>query len=827
MELPQDYTVLVKQLSTYRCPKMVASDQTGDAQTPVLCLVCGETVCTRSYCCQVEVKYLTKVRDQGIGMPATNSVSAATSITMEFSKNEMKLKREKVMQQMADMQKKFLETYKEELDQIDLGSVEEEKVHASTQHTALQCALGVAPLLSHTLTPMAATCILCQEETRNVAGHEKVFVQAAQVQRSSVLRRCVKSTTDRDNDLLLGRADSQFGVFTGGCGHYMHAECWTRFVENKKLEQNRRFLALYNHSVKWDLGEFFCPLCASFCNAVCPLLPLTRPKAEDLKAPSSQLMFPEWRELVVLAQRQAESAVEVGSSVDITFLDKLALLFPGYAKPAAFAQKRVEEGVKTDMVQLFSQAVYTRTYNTHFDENSPKVCVAQWNNVAYTIESLEFSARNCGKFIYEYLSTRQMDVVQSMIQCCSTVDNRPSLPELAVYVGRLMSTFLPEISPFAELPSILEMDCFVTLVNLHFSLLALFSSLISPTGCVEDNGVVLPLVAITDCILVRVGVAAQLLQYLLTSPPAMETSDNSASTLSQADSSSEVSIGRSLQGLWIKYRHQAGLSADCPPTPYDLYVGAQSHLYPLLHRCSLFFRGITGISLVHSSASAASTHQDLYAYLDLPASIHLLLEPSGGFHLQQLAENTVILRSVFFYSVGAHIPGYLMELPQDYTVLVKQLSTYRCPKMVASDQTGDAQTPVLCLVCGETVCTRSYCCQVEVKVEGEEPIKIGGITNHAQSCGGGIGMALLVRDHLIIFVDATDLHNVRGCTFIPPYRDEYGEPDPGFSRGNPLKLQQESYHQICEMWYLHKIPEQIVKEQENNQRLMVLNWAGM
>lgn len=32
--------------------------------------------------------------------------------------------------------------------------------------------------------------------------------------------------------------------------------------------------------------------------------------------------------------------LSVGSSVDITFLDKLALLFPGYAKPAAFAQKR-------------------------------------------------------------------------------------------------------------------------------------------------------------------------------------------------------------------------------------------------------------------------------------------------------------------------------------------------------------------------------------------------------------------------------------------------------------------------------------------------------
>ena len=142
-------------------------------------------------------QYLTKAKDQEVGTPAANSVSMANNIITEFSKNEMQTKRDKVMKQMAGMQKKFLETYKEELDQIDLGSVEEEKVHASTQHTALQCALGVAPLVSHALPPMAATCILCQEETRNVAGHEKVFVQAAQVQRSAVLRRCVKSTTDR------------------------------------------------------------------------------------------------------------------------------------------------------------------------------------------------------------------------------------------------------------------------------------------------------------------------------------------------------------------------------------------------------------------------------------------------------------------------------------------------------------------------------------------------------------------------------------------------------------------------------------------------------
>ena len=89
-----------------------------------------------------------------------------------------------------------------------------------------------------------------------------------------------------------------------------HFLFYCRFVENKKLEQTRRFLAIYSHSVKWDLGEFFCPLCASFCNTVCPLLPLTKPEPQELKAPSSQLTFPEWRDLVVLAQKQAESAAE-------------------------------------------------------------------------------------------------------------------------------------------------------------------------------------------------------------------------------------------------------------------------------------------------------------------------------------------------------------------------------------------------------------------------------------------------------------------------------------------------------------------------------------
>lgn len=46
-------------------------------------------------------------------------------------------------------------------------------------------------------------------------------------------------------------------------------------------------------------------------------------------------------------------------------------------------------------------------------------------------------------------------------------------------------------------------------------------------------------------------------------------------------------------------------------------------------------------------------------------------------------------------------------------------------------------------------------------------------------CGGGIGMALWILESYVVLLDATDIHNVKGCTVAPPYLDEYGETDPG------------------------------------------------
>ena len=40
-------------------------------------------------------------------------------------------------------------------------------------------------------------------------------------------------------------------------------------------------------------------------------------------------------------------------------------------------------------------------------------------------------------------------------------------------------------------------------------------------------------------------------------------------------------------------------------------------------------------------------------------------------------------------------------------------------------------------------------------------------------------MALWVLESYVVLLDATNVHNVKGCTLTPPYLDEYREPDPG------------------------------------------------
>ena len=140
-----------------------------------------------------------------------------------------------MMARMAEMQKKFYDKNKEELDILSVNTPSPllsrgAAATHSNEQTAAASAVGMASLTNHAPSQVGATCILCQEEVKDVTKEkDKSFVLASCVQRSSVLRRSLPTNDIKDSaeiDFLSCRLDIKWGVFTSGCGHLLHATCW-------------------------------------------------------------------------------------------------------------------------------------------------------------------------------------------------------------------------------------------------------------------------------------------------------------------------------------------------------------------------------------------------------------------------------------------------------------------------------------------------------------------------------------------------------------------------------------------------------------------------
>lgn len=118
------------------------------------------------------------------------------------------------MMKMSKLQKDFYNIHKDELDLIDSEPIQNSKsvltpftnschIYSffsdviAPQGNVISCAVGVASYLNRTPIQASAKCILCQEETSSVATEtDKSFVMAANVQRSSVLRKSASKVSE-------------------------------------------------------------------------------------------------------------------------------------------------------------------------------------------------------------------------------------------------------------------------------------------------------------------------------------------------------------------------------------------------------------------------------------------------------------------------------------------------------------------------------------------------------------------------------------------------------------------------------------------------------
>uniref|UniRef100_A0A452U648 E3 ubiquitin-protein ligase n=1 Tax=Ursus maritimus TaxID=29073 RepID=A0A452U648_URSMA len=275
-----------------------------------------------------------------------------------------RLRREKIMAQMSEMQRHFIDENKElfqqtlELDASTSAVLDNSPMVSDTTLTALGPAQTQVPEQRQFVT-----CILCQEE-QEVKVESKAMVLAAFVQRSTVLsKNRSKFIQDPEKyDPLFMHPDLSCGTHTGSCGHIMHAHCWQRYFDSVQAKEQRRQQRLRLHtSYDVENGEFLCPLCECLSNT-----PWASPLPTKIKYNSAQ-----------------------AETVCMPLIPALHTLFLNSVKTEPFdntSTNPYSESIK-EMLTTFGTATYKVGLKVHPNEEDPRVPVMCWGSCAYTVQS--------------------------------------------------------------------------------------------------------------------------------------------------------------------------------------------------------------------------------------------------------------------------------------------------------------------------------------------------------------------------------------------------------------------------------------------------------
>ncbi|CAL7936397.1 unnamed protein product [Xylocopa violacea] len=760
--------------------------------------------------------------------PHTENVATENAETDKEWRTKMAAeKRARIMAQMAAMQKHFMKKNAELFEEaaLDVNKSNDQDSSMNTKKCSQKSpvAVGIGQTARTGGEETYKTCILCQEDQIvTVAG--PAMVLAAFVQQSTVL--CQHRVDTAEPDPLYLSAKLGASAHTGTCGHVMHVHCWQEYFNNVLAKENRRpFRLRQPASFDVEKHEYLCPLCECLSNTVLPLLPPLRtlqPTPQNLP----EVDFGTWLEALRITMQ-----VRYGLSENLHRSKTMEeehdpgcryciMSLPCHIQAIRNELGNVESTFQSiynqpgpilsenliSTIELFAQAVYTKEFSTEPDEDDGRILLLVWKSTAYSIHAIEFLLRDMDKPLLGALSSRQRDSLEGLARIsavlgpkCQSRFTRVTWTRTDIVRSTALSllTFLLE-TPH-EGPSILNWDPFGVLVLLINSLPGLFC-----TGF--DASIITG--GIFEFYALQLIFISLIVKILLTSDFNEEMDVDSQDT---TEDSSAESILTLVQLLNINIGSQAAANIWRRITEASL---------PFLRCCVLYFHYITDVPAPEELTKVdGATYENICSYLGLPTVCDELIKPN----LDIIIKLTNIWKShpaVKMYLSGSDTltiikeplrVNKLVDLPEDYSELINMISSFTCPN---SDRE-DSKTPTLCLVCGEMLCSQSYCCQFELN-----DTMVGACTYHASKCGAGVGLFLRIRECEILFLRISN----RGSFACPPYLDEYGETDQGLRRGNPLRLCHNRYKQLNQMWLGHGLYESISRAIESSSSPMSTRW---
>lgn len=440
-------------------------------------------------------------------------------------------------------------------------------------------------------------------------------------------------------------------------------------------------------------------------------------------------------------------------------------------------------------ILMFAKVTYTKGLGPLSRPDDSRVPMMTWRSCAYTITALEWYLRDVGKPLLGDFSSRQEDCIDALVRVTSILGSVWNKEQVINNHGLKLLQLILDGNH-----CVLDWDCFGVLVPLTMALPNLFY---------PEKPTPLPLGTAIDCYTLRLIFTAHITQIILT----CNLDPNDFMDDNVIEDASDFECLRNI----IKILR--GMKNDDEIYPYVAWKQIQRLSRPFLRSAVIFYHFLTGVPAPPCLTEVGGdTYENMCRYLGLPTSCKELLDHESITKLITKWSEHKKIREIIHENKTYPFRdllaiNQLVNLPEDYSELINTVSLFTCPN---SDHE-DSRNPTMCLVCGEMLCSQSYCCQTEISSN----TLVGACNYHAHTCGAGVGIFLRVRECEVLLLATPN----RGCFLLPPYLDDYGETDQGLRRGNPLHLCHERYKKLKLLWLSHGIHEEISRSVESIYRV--------
>lgn len=758
---------------------------------------------------------------------------ATTTADIERAEKEERARlaadrRAKILAQMASAQKNFMSTNAELFENAHIARSErhdsmewQDMLNESQMATGCMGPNRKQPFIDD----QVYTCILCSEESEvNRTG--PCMVYSCFIQKSNVLALA---------------EDPSESPHVGTCGHVMHAHCWKDYFDNEVQKEIRRpNRNRTTGSFMMDKKEFLCPLCRCLSNAALPIIPAL-PRFVPASGTASNAVafdqlgdvrFDQW----IAVMRKYNAALQAVR--DLTELTDSNLdIVSKFPSPKPIIESVLGNAEQWQRISVPQQRLTLSSELQNFlndfinsvrrvapfpytsEESEP--FLVTWISCAYTIAALEMNLRATDKPLNGQMSIRHTSClsglirVSGMLVSCITDD----------VAAQLMSHFRSMLDTVFNNTglSVIEWDVFKMLVSVVFITPCVFYA--KTRECTVPSG------SLLEYYFLKMMFAANVAKILVLrnrNETSMDVDDEMAGP-SDGDDLVESS---KLLDFYLNYTQATVAAAghdgaDIVPKnvrrtksllqSLETEIRQQSQTFL---RCScLLFCFMTDVELPDEFASLnGDTFEAMCVYLGLSPDIEsyfandTLSDFMSGLmahkNIRQFNGNRAESTEIIVPCVPA--VKRFVTLPDDYSDLINSVSTFTCRYNVRDD----SRNPTMCLVCGDILCSMTYCCQQEM-----DKNMVGACTYHAHKCGAGAGIFLRIRECEIVLLGLN-----KGSFMSAPYLDEYGETDQGLRRGNPLHLCPERLSKLHLMWLSHGLLEDIARSIEGNTSVIVTPW---